>query len=127
MVDEFREALDADEAEQTAKRAVAAKRFDPAVVLADAKKVHVLVDPELGEVKYGKLSKREFDELQAAGDGDVERAYKMVFLMLHKGYPELSKDEFEALPFEVVARLSEAFASKLTGFLRSTPKKSLPG
>jgi len=119
--------LEAAEAEQAAKKVVVAKRFDPAVVLADAKKVHVLVDPELGEVRYGKLSKREFDELQAANDGDVERAYKMVFMMLKKGYPELSKDEFEAMPFEVVARLSEAFAAKLTGFLRSTPKKSPPG
>ena len=119
--------MEADEAEQAAKCAIAGKRFDPAVVLADSKKVHVLLNPELGEVRYGKLSKREFDELQAANDGDVERAYKMVYMMLQKGYPGLTRDEFEDLPFEVIARLSEAFASKLTGFLRSTLKKSPVG
>lgn len=126
-VDEYREALDADEAERSAKRAAVGKRFDPKVVLADANAVHVLVDPVLGEVKYGKLSKREFDELQTSKDGEVERAYKMVFLMLRKGYPGLTREEFEQMPFEVIARLSEAFAAKLTGFLQSKPKKSVSG
>jgi hypothetical protein len=95
-------------------------------VLADAKTVRALFDEKLGEVRYGVLTKREVEELRTEADATV-RAYKMVFAMLKKGYPDLKLEELDAMPFEVVARLSEVLSERFASFLHRAPKQSLPG
>jgi hypothetical protein len=51
----------------------------------------------------------------------------MIFAMLKKGYPELKLEDLDAVPFEVVARLSEVLSERFASFLYQTPKRSLPG
>jgi hypothetical protein len=123
----YQEEIEKIEAAENAKRAAAAKLFDPAVVLADAKRVHVFKDEVLGEVRYGVLSKREIDRLNAEIPEADKRAYKMIFTMLQKGYPDLKLADVEDWPYEVVARLSELLSKRFTSFLLQTPKASPNG
>jgi len=123
----FKDELEKVEAAEKLQKAAASKLFDPKVVLADAKRVHVLVDEIFGEVKYGVLSKKEIDKLNAEEPDADKRAYKMIFSMLQKGYPELKLEDVEEWPYEVVARLSELLSQRFTSFLQLTPKRSLTG
>jgi hypothetical protein len=118
----FKEEIDKVEAAENAKRAAAAKRFDPNLVLADAKRVHALTDEILGVVRYGVLSKREIDKLNAEEPDADKRAYRMIFTMLQKGYPDLKLEDVEEWPYEVVARLSEILSQRFTSFLQPIPK-----
>lgn len=85
------------------------------------------MDPVLGEVRYGVLTKGEVEALQTGEADATKRAYKMIFAMLQKGYPDLKLEDLDAWPYEVVARLSELLSERFTSFLRSTPKQSPSG
>ncbi len=118
----FMEEMEKADAAEKAQRAKAAKLFDPAVVLADAKRVQILHDEVLGEVRYGVLTKREIDKLNDEEKESDKRAYKMIFTMLKKGYPDLKLADVEDWPYEVVARISELLSRRFTSFLQQTPK-----
>ena len=107
--------------EQAEKLAVVAKKFDPKEVLKSARKVHCIVDKQLGEVRYGMLSLKEINELPKEPDIQ-KRAFQVLYAMLHKGYPDLTFKEFEALPFDVAARLSKLLSDRFTGFLQQQKK-----
>ena len=126
-VAELKAKLEADEAEQAAGKAASAKLFDPAEVLASAKRVRTLVDPVLGKVRYGVLTKAEVETLQKEEADNTRRAYKMIFTMLRKGYPDLRLEDLDEWPFETVTRLSELLSERFTSFLLLTPKKSPVG
>ncbi len=123
----FMEEMEKADAAEKAQKAKATKLFDPAVVLSDAKRVHILVDEVLGEVRYGVLTKREIDELNDKEKEPDKRAYKMIFTMLKKGYPDLKLADVEDWPYEVVARISELMSKRFTSFLQPTPKRSPNG
>jgi hypothetical protein len=108
------------------KKTDAAKQFDPSQVLADAAKIHVVNDAELGEVKYGKLTRPEVEAL-AKLQNPKDRAFKMIFAMLHKGYPDMTEEQFNKFPFETVVRLSEALSSQFNSFLGQKPAVSKIG
>ena len=123
----YQEEIEKAEAAERKQKATVAKLFDPKVVLADAKRVHVLVDEILGEVKYGVLSKKEVDKMNAEERDADKRAYKMIFTMLQKGYPDLKLSDVEEWPYEYVARLSELLSRRFTSFLQLTSKPSPTG
>ncbi len=123
----FMEEMEKAETAEKAQKAKDAKLFDPAVVLADAKRVQVLHDEILGEVRYGVLTKREIDKLNDEEKDPDKRAYKMIFAMLKKGYPDLKLTDVEDWPYEVVARISELLSKRFTSFLQQTPKRSPNG
>ncbi len=123
----FQEEIEKAEAAEKQQKAADAKLFDPKMVLADAKRVHMLTDEMLGEVRYGVLSKRDIDKLNAEEPDADKRAYKMIFTMLQKGYPDLRLEEVEDWPYEVVARLSELLSQRFASFLLPPQKKSPNG
>ncbi len=123
----FMEEMEKAEAAEKAKTAKDAKLFDPAVVLADAKRIQFLYDEVLGEIRYGVLTKREIDKLNDEEKDADKRAYKMIFTMLKKGYPDLKLADVEDWPYEVVARISELMSNRFTSFLQQTPKPSPNG
>ena len=112
------------EAEANAKEDAVKKKWDPKESLADVKVIHTLVDPVLGEVKYGKLSKKEFDSVKNTADAS-ERATKRVVMMLQKGYPGLTEADVEAMPSDEFIRISNALAEKMTGFLSPKPLQTM--
>ncbi len=123
----FQEEIEKAEAAEKQQKAADAKLFDPKMVLADAKRVHMLTDEMLGEVRYGVLSKRDIDKLNADEPDADKRAYKMIFTMLQKGYPDLKLEDVEDWPYEVVARLSELLSQRFASFLLPPQKKSPNG
>lgn len=125
----FQEELEKAEAAEKAHKTKAARFFDPAVCLADAKRIHVVHDDALGEVRYGVLTKREVDQITAEEPDGEKRAYKMIFAMLKKGYPDsdMKLTDIEDWPYWMVARTSEVLSRRFTYFLQPTPKQSPNG
>jgi len=107
---EYRRQLEAYEAEKAEK----AKRFDPKELAEDTRKIHTIYDQELGEIRYGLLTWKEFKALNLETvEDNEEKFYRVIHAMLRKAEPALSWEEFEALPFHVKAilatRLSQVF------------------
>jgi len=123
----FQEELEKAEQAEKQQKTADSKLFDPKMVLADAKRVHVLTDEILGEVRYGVLSKRDIDKLNAEEPDADKRGYKTIFMMLQRGYPDLKLEEVEDWPYEVVARLSELLSQRFASFLLPQQKKSPNG
>ena len=99
------------------KKAVAAGKFDPKQMLKSAREIQYITDEQLGEIRYGMLSLKEINELPKEPDIQ-KRAFQVLYAMLRKGYPDLTFEEFEALPFDVAARLSKLLSERFTGFLQ---------
>lgn len=107
---EYKQQLEAYEAEKAEK----AKRFDPKALAEDTRKIHTVEDPDLGTIRYGFLTWKEFKALSLQDiEDDEEKFYRVIHAMLRKAEPDLSWEEFEALPFHVKAilatRLSQVF------------------
>ena len=123
-VDEYRKRLRAhDEAKQEK-----AKVFDVRALAANTRQIYTIEDETLGIIRYGLLSSREVKELNLKKIvDDEEKANIVVWAMLRKADPELSYDDFEALPFDTKAllleRMSKVFASF---FQRQQPTGSAP-
>lgn len=107
-------------AKEAAASAAASKLFDPIAVLASAKTILSLVDDKLGIVKYGKLSQKEFDAAGTITDVN-KRVANRIFLMLQKGYPDLTYAQFEEMPADVVMRITDLLSEQQLCFLRRTP------
>jgi hypothetical protein len=98
------------EKEEAAEREIAEK-FDPRRILEKAREIRTIKDPVLGEVKYTTLPAKDLWELNKISD-EWERTRKMIFLLLHKAYPELkSEKDLDDFPAEELTRLCELIAS----------------
>jgi hypothetical protein len=123
-VDEYRKKLRAhDEAKQEK-----AKVFDVKALAANTRQIFSLEDADLGIIRYGLLSAKEVKELDLKKVADdEEKANIVVWAMLRKADPELSYDDFEALPFDTQALLLERMSKVFASFLqRQQPTGSAP-
>ena len=123
-VDEYRKRLRAhDEAKQEK-----AKVFDVRALAANTRQIYTIEDEALGIIRYGLLSAREVKELKLKEVADdEEKANIVVWAMLRKADPELSYDDFEALPFDTKALLLERMSKVFASFLqRQQPTGSAP-
>jgi hypothetical protein len=112
------------EKEEAAERE-AGKKFDPRRILEKAREIKTIKDSVLGEVKYSLLSVKELWELNKISD-EWERTRKMIFLLLHKAYPELkSEKDLDDFPAQEMTRLCELIASPENFF--HLPQTSTPG
>ncbi len=96
--------------------------FDPFEAVRDAKTVKMLRDEKLGVVKYGALTYKESRECSKIEDRE-ERTVHIVWLMLKKAHPQLTREDVESMPVEKVARLSALLGERIQSFL---PKKTSP-
>jgi hypothetical protein len=98
------------EKEEAAERE-AGKKFDPRRILEKAGEIRTIKDSLLGEVKYSSLSAKDLWGLANISDG-WERTRKMIFLLLHKAYPELKTEtDLDDFPGQEMTRLCELIAS----------------
>lgn len=67
-----------------------------------------VTDPELGLLRYGRLTVQDLGELNLVKD-PVERGFMAVYVMLKHGYPDLSISDVEAFPLQTVMRLLTVF------------------
>jgi len=114
-VDEYRKKLRAhDEAKQEK-----AKVFDVRALAANTRQIYTIQDEALGVIRYGLLSAKEVKELDLKKVvDDEEKANIVVWAMLRKADPELSYDDFEALPFDSKALLLERMSKVFASFLQ---------
>jgi hypothetical protein len=94
------------------------KQFSPADIIANADGLSTFSDSVLGEIKYGRLTKAEFEAVQAETSSQEAKLNKMMFLMLKKAYPTLTLDNLDAFPIDVVFQLKTIFSARLAPFLK---------
>lgn len=115
---EYRQRLEEHEREEAEAKAEAAKKFDVRALAESTRKIHVLVDPDLGEIRYGLLSQAEFAALHLeAVESDNEKAERVIHAMLRKADPALTWEDYQALPFDVRGALTLVMSQLFTRFL----------
>jgi DNA replication initiation complex subunit (GINS family) len=118
-VDEFKQKLEEHETEQKEAAEKNARLFDPKAISESAKQIQTLMDKDLGEVRYGLLTSKEFKALNLGKVTDEEeQAYRVVHAMLQKANPDFSFEDFEAMPFDIKAILTERLTMRFPLFLR---------
>lgn len=117
-VAEYRKKLEEHESEQVQAKAEIAERFDAKALAESTRKIHVLVDPDLGEIRYGLLSQSEFAALHLETiQSDTEKAERVIHAMLQKAQPDLSWEDYQAIPFDVRGALTLVMSQLFTRFL----------
>jgi len=118
---EYQKALDADDAEDVAK----GKLFDPRELLLETKAMRQKYHKKLGLVNFSVLS---FDEMLSLGkiEDKDERTKTTLWMMLHKAYPDLKKEDVGRFPGAKVADLL-TLMTRDEGFLPATSKPSSSG
>jgi hypothetical protein len=116
---EFEKMAADDQAKRAVVVAASAKLFDPKALAESTRKIQVLIDPDLGEIRYGLLSKSELAALnvQSIVD-DTERAEHVVFAMLRKADSSYTWDDYEAMPFDLRNALTLLLSQVFSRFLR---------
>jgi hypothetical protein len=118
-VAEFKQQLEEHETEQKEAAAKNARLFDPKAIAENAKQIQTLMDKDLGEVRYGYLNSKEFKALNLSEIKDEEeQAYRVVHAMLQKANPDFTYEDFEAMPFDIKAILTERLTKRFPLFLR---------
>ena len=114
--EEYRRRLEAYEAEA----AEAAKLFNPKELARKTNTMHSIEHPLLGTIRYGLLVYGDLAEIQRCiekyGESKEEVSTTMLWLMLRKAYPDLTREEVKQLPFDVATTLLSLLL-KEAGFL----------
>ncbi|MCJ7559187.1 hypothetical protein MUO79_01035 [Candidatus Bathyarchaeota archaeon] len=100
MEEKLQKMMDEDDAVDVAQ----GKLFDPRDLLLEAKSLHQKYHKRLGLVNYNVLSFDEIVDLGAIKNAN-ERSKTMLWMMLHKAYPDLKKEDIGKLPGVKVAKL----------------------
>lgn len=118
-IEEYKRRLAEHEAEAAGK----ARQFDPKALALNARKIQTLNDEHLGIIRYGLLTTREFKalNLQEIQD-DEEKAYRVIHAMLQKAQPDFTYEDFDGLPFDVKAILTERLSKVFPNFLPQQPQ-----
>jgi hypothetical protein len=98
--EQYRQKLEEYEAEQAAK----AKLFNPQELVKEAKTLRQKHHPKLGLVNYGVLTIDELFDLDKITEKD-ERSKAMLWMMLRKAYPDLTKEDVGRFPGVKAAEL----------------------
>jgi len=115
----MKEKLEKDDQEQAVARAEAAKKFDPKALSELTRKIQVLTDPDLGEIRYGILTDPEVKALNLTEvKDDGEKAALVIHAMLQKADPTFTYQDYQALPFDVKGVLTIVMAGTFSRFLR---------
>ncbi|MEM2143208.1 MAG: hypothetical protein QXQ81_08135, partial [Candidatus Thorarchaeota archaeon] len=118
-IEEYKRRLEECEAEEDSK----ARLFDPKALALNARKIQTLNDKHLGIIRYGLLTTREFKALNLQGiQDDEEKAYRVIHAMLQKAQPDFTYEDFDGLPFDVKAILTERLSKVFPNFLPQQPQ-----
>lgn len=124
--EEYKRRLEAYEAEA----AKDAKLFDAKELARKTNIIRSVEHPTLGVIRYGVLTYGDLAEIQRQvkkhGESQEEIAATMVWLMLRKAQPSLTREEVLALPFDVTAELIKML-TRDTGFLAQAGTASADG
>jgi hypothetical protein len=121
-IEDLKNKLEQHEQEQAAVKVETARKFDIKALAESTRRIHVIVDSQGREIRYGLLTRGEVKALQLDKIADQELFVdRLVFAMLKKADPELAQDDFDALPVDAKAMLLQTLSQVFTGFLPSPP------
>ncbi|MEM3463611.1 MAG: hypothetical protein QXL91_01985 [Candidatus Bathyarchaeia archaeon] len=115
--EEYMQKLEAYEKEQEK----AAKLFNPKELAKKASEIRETRHPTLGIIRYGMIQYKDMAELAKHGESREELTITMLWKMLQKAQPDLTREEVANLPFDVAAELLRLFF-KEAGFLATAGK-----
>ena len=75
-------------ADDEAKRAAAAKLFDPVALMRRASEIREFEHPTLGKIRFGELTLEDSEVLRNCKT-DADKTAMALYLMLKKAYPEM--------------------------------------
>ena len=120
--DELAAEYEAKITEYEAAQAAKGRIFDPKLLINRAERIHEVVHPVLGLLRYGELTFEDSFEINKCKT-DVEKTEMVAYLMLSKAYPDIPKDFLKRMPLVEGAALID-FLTKQPAFL--SPLKRLP-
>jgi hypothetical protein len=112
-VEEYKKALEEYEKKQQKK----AKLFNPKALVAKAREIQTIEDPEHGTIKYGILTMQDLLEINSTCKTNEERSVQILYRMLKKAYPDFTLEEVRDMPMEDAAYLLSLLSEK-AGFLQ---------
>ncbi len=118
-IEEMKEKLEQYEQEQNAAQAETARKFDLKALSESTRKIQVITDPDLGEIRFGLLTDDEVKTLTLNTiKEDSERADRVIHAMLQKAEPTFTYEDYKALPFDVKGALTILLSRTFSRFLR---------
>jgi hypothetical protein len=106
MSEQFKKKMEQREAREREEIEKSAKLFDPKLLAQETDKKHSVTDDEGNVIYYFPLRIDESLEIGKMAD-DTQRSLEILFRMLHKAYPELTREEVHKFPMIKGARLLE--------------------
>jgi len=113
-VEEYKRELEQYEQEKHAK----AKLFNPKELVAKAREIQTVEDPEHGTIRYGILTMQDLLEINSTCKTNEDRSLQILYHMLKKAYPDLTLEEVRDMPMEDAAHLLTLLSEK-AGFLQA--------
>lgn len=93
-----------------------AKLFNAKELARKASEIRELNHPTLGLIRYGMIQYKDMADLGKYGESREELTITMLWKMLQKAQPDLTREEVANLPFDVAAELLRLIF-KEAGFL----------
>jgi hypothetical protein len=97
--------------------------FDPKELVKQAKAIRVLVDEDLGVIRYTLLTYDELNEIMEKVQDNRERSMHLLWKQLEPANKGLTVEDVRKLPYEVVVRLLMKLQTEGSFFPR---RKTLP-
>ena len=95
--DELAAEYEAKIVEYDAAQQARGRIFDPKLLMERAERIHEVVHPVLGLLRYGELTFEDSFEINKCKT-DVEKTETVAWLMMSKAYPELPRDFLKRMP-----------------------------
>jgi hypothetical protein len=100
-----------------------AKLFDPKQLVTKTSEIKTFADPELGIVSYGTIVTEELPEINKFSTNE-EKGIFMLYLALHKAYPDVTLEDVKAFSIVDFARLMKAIFGDQVFFQTRPPSKN---
>jgi hypothetical protein len=97
--------------------------FDPKELIRKTNKIRTIQDPDLGLISYGTVVAEELSEINRFATNE-EKGVFMLYLALHKAYPDVKLEDVKAFSIEDFARLMKAIFGGQVFFPTQKPSEN---
>lgn len=100
-----------------------AKLFDPKQLVAKTTEIKTAYDPEFGVINFGSIVAEELTEINRLQTNEEKGVY-MLYLALHKAYPDVKLEDIEGFCLEDFTRLMKLIFGAQVFFQTQQPSEN---
>lgn len=104
-------------------KAKKAKLFDPKQLVTKTTEIKTVYDPELGVINFGSIVAEELTEINRLPTNEEKGVY-MLYLALHKAYPDVKLEDVQAFGLEDFTRLMKLIFGAQVFFQTQQPSEN---